>query len=209
MGNWDSIYQNYQQGGDAWASLSKGINQRFIDFIKESEFAQKKALDIGCGTGKYLSFLENLGFVVDGIDSSPTAVEMTKKVASQDSHIQQADMYDFSYPQNEYGLILSVATLHHGKKAQVQNAIRRIYESLLAGGKIFITLPNLDASKNWETFKTHTKIEPGTYSPNSGPEEGIPHSFFTKQEVQELFSVFKNVSLDLDEIGRWFIVAEK
>ena len=209
MGNWDSIYRQYQQGGDAWASLSKGINQRFIDFINKSQFPQKKALDIGCGTGKYLVFLEELGFVVDGIDSSLTAIEMTKKVATQDSLVQQADMYEFSYPQNEYDLILSVSTLHHGKKAQVQNVIKRIYGSLLAGGKIFITLPDLESSKNWETFKSHTKIEPGTYSPNSGPEDGIPHSFFTKQEVRELFSAFRNMSLDLDEIGRWFIVAEK
>ena len=209
MGSWDSIYQNYQQGGNAWASLSKDINQRFIDFIRKSEFPQKKALDVGCGTGKYLLFLENLGFVVNGIDSSPTAIEMTKKVVTQVSHIQQADMYEFSYPQNEYGLVLSVSTLHHGRKSQVKNAIKQIHRSLTPAGNIFITLPNFDASNTWNTFKNYTKIEPGTYSPNSGPEEGIPHSFFSKQEVQALFSKFKNVLLNLDEIGRWFIIANK
>lgn len=209
MGDWDSIYQNYQKGGDAWATLSEGIDQRFIELIENSNFSDKKALDIGCGTGKYLSYLENNGFIVDGIDSSPTAVEMTKKVSTKSTNIQQADMYEFSYPSNTYNLILSVSTLHHGRKSQVQNAIQQIYKSLTPDGKAFITLPNFEAGNTWDTFKDHTEIELGTYSPNSGPEEGIPHSFFTEQEIRDLFSNFKNLSLGLDEIGRWFIVAKK
>jgi len=187
MGNWDSIYQNYQQGGVAWATLSEGIDQRFIELIENSNFSGKKALDIGCGTGKYLHYLENQGFIVDAIDSSPTAVEMTKKVATKQSLIQQADMYHFSYPSNTYDLVLSVSTLHHGTKSQVKTAIRQIHTSLTLGGRVFITLPNFNASNSWETFKDHTEIAPGTYSPNSGPEEGIPHSFFSKEEVIEIF----------------------
>jgi len=209
MGNWDSIYQNYQRGGDAWATLSEGVDLRFIQLIESSGFVHKRALDIGCGTGKYLSFLESRGFIVDGIDSSPTAIEMTKKASSKHSDIQKADMYEFSYPPNNYDLILSVSTLHHGRKGQVESAINKIYESLISEGATFITLPNFDASNTWETFKDHAEIEPGTYSPNSGPEEGIPHSFFTKHEIQNLFSKFRNLSLDLDEIGRWFIIAKK
>lgn len=209
MGNWDTIYQQYNHGGDAWATLSEGIDHRCIELIEQTPFIQKRALDIGCGTGKYLLFLQNHGFIVDGIDSSPTAVEMTKKIAGNTSTIQQADMYDFSYPQNTYDLILSVSTLHHGRKSQVHNTILRIYESLILDGKVFITLPNLDVRNTGETFKDHTEIEPGTYSPLSGPEEGIPHSFFTEQEILKLFSQYQNVSLDLDEIGRWFIVANK
>jgi hypothetical protein len=76
------------------------------------------------------------------------------------------------YPQNEYDLILSISTLHHGKKAQVKHAVSQIYESLVQDGKIFITLPKLDAHTIGETFKDHTELEPGTYSPKTGPEAG-------------------------------------
>lgn len=209
MGNWDSIYQQYQQSGNAWATLSEDIDPRFHFLLKNTNFSIKHALDIGCGTGKYLAFLENNGFKVDGIDSSPTSIEMTKGMVSKQANLQVADMYGFSYPENTYDLILSVSTLHHGRKEQITHVIKKIYSSLVSGGKIFITLPNFDASKTWNTFKNHIEIEPGTYCPNSGPEKGLPHSFFTESEVRELFQEFKNIKLDLDKIGRWFISGSK
>jgi SAM-dependent methyltransferase len=206
MGNWDSIYQRYQQGGDAWATLSEGIDPRFITLIDAADFVQNHALDIGCGTGKYLSFLEEKGFRVDGIDSSPTAVEMTKKILSAQSNIQVANMFKFAYPEKTYDLIVSISTLHHGHRAEVAMAIQKIYSSLVSGGIAYITLPVFDVSRAKETFRDHTQIEPGTYSPNSGPEEGLPHSFYIESEVHDLFMLFENVSLELDEIGRWHIV---
>lgn len=209
MTNWDAIYKNYQQDGEAWATLSEGIDPRFIAFIEKNDFSIKKTFDIGCGTGKYLALLESKGFQTDGIDSSPTAVEMTKRVLSTESEIQVTDMYEFAYPKNTYDLILSVSTLHHGYKDQIAKAIRKIYQSLISEGKIFITLPNFEASSSWETFKEDTELAPGTYAPNSGPEEGLPHSFFTEQGVMDLFSDFKNIGLDLDKIGRWFITGSK
>jgi SAM-dependent methyltransferase len=209
MGNWDNIYKKYQQGGEAWATLSEGIDPRFIQLVENNNFTHKKALDIGCGTGKYLAFLENNDFNVTGIDSSPTAVEMTKKLVSPKAVIKTADMYSFKYPKNKFNLVLSISTLHHGSKSQVIKAIKAIHASLVADGKIFITLPNFDASNKWDTFKDDTELEPGTYAPNSGPEQGLPHSFFTKDEVESIFVNFNNLSLELDKIGRWFIVASK
>lgn len=209
MKSWDEIYQHYQQGGEAWATLNEGIDPRFIALLQRTHFPSKRALDIGCGTGKYLSFLEKKGFTVDGIDSSPTAIEMTKKEVSQSSKIQLADMYAFEYPMNEYDLILSVSTLHHGTKKQVKHVIGQIYGSVVSNGTIFITLPNFDEHKNQEMKDTHVQLETGTYAPHNGPEEGIPHSFFTEAEIRSLFSEFIHISLDLDEIGRWFIIAGK
>ena len=209
MANWDAIYKNYQQGGNAWATLSEGIDPRFIAFIEKNDFSIRKAFDIGCGNGKYLALLESKGFQTDGIDSSPTAVEMTKKILSAKSEIQVANMYEFAYPENAYDFILSVSTLHHGYKDEIVETIKKIHTSLISQGMIFITLPNFEASHTWDTFKEDTELAPGTYAPNSGPEEGLPHSFFTEQEVRNLFSDFKNIRLDLDKIGRWFITGSK
>lgn len=209
MGNWDTIYKQFQQGGEAWATLSEDIDTRFITFIETNDFSIKRALDVGCGTGKYLLFLVSKGFKVDGIDSSPTAVEMTKKVVPAKSAVRLFDMYAFSYPKNTYDLILSVSTLHHGFKEQITTTITKIHSGLTSQGKVFITLPNFDARISWNTFREHTELAPGTYAPNSGPEAGLPHSFFTQREVLDLFSEFNNVTVDLNNIGRWFITGRK
>jgi len=206
---WDNIYKNYQKGGGAWATLSEEIHPLFKQFLNQSNFELKHVLDIGCGTGKYLKFLQDGGFKTDGVDSSQTSVEMTKKILGDNSMITCVNMFEFEIPKNKYDLVISISTIHHGIKEDVQNLIDKIYEAIVEKGKIFITVPDFESSKNWNTFKDHEEIAEGTYAPLSGPEKGLPHSFYTKEEVQKLFSKFSGVKLDLDEIGRWVAQAYK
>jgi len=206
---WDNIYKNYRKGGQAWATLSEEVDGRFIRYLEKSQFKQKSAFDIGCGTGKYLKFLAAQGFAVSGIDNSKTAIEMTKENLLNAADITIADMYNYQIPRNKYDLIISVSTLHHGTKEQIGHLIEKIYDCLLSDGKIFITLPDIECNKKWNTFKDDKEVAPGTYSPMSGPEKGLPHSFFDKEEIEKFFNKFSNVNLDLDEIGRWFITARK
>lgn len=206
---WDNIYKSYQKGGSAWATLSEDIDPRFINFITQHDFKTKSVLDIGCGTGKYLKFLQDNNFETNGIDSSETSVEITKKTLNDSSQIICVDMFDLIIPEDKYDLIISISTIHHGKKSQVKSLIDKIHNALLEGGKIFITVPDFESNDKSDTFKDHEEIESGTYTPLSGPEKGLPHSFYTKKEVEELFSQFNDVKLDLDDIGRWFVTASK
>jgi len=206
---WDNIYKNYQKGGEAWASLSDEIIPDFKDFLEQNNFFQKTVFDIGCGTGYYLKFLQLLGFKVAGIDSSETAVDITKKNLNQEADIFCADMFDFVIPKDRYDLIISIAAIHHGKKEQIKSVIDGVYFSLLSEGKIFITLPNFESSNFWETFKNHEKIGDGIFAPLDGPEKGLAHSFFTREEVTKLFANFRNLKMILDERGRWQISAIK
>ncbi|MFH1235451.1 MAG: class I SAM-dependent methyltransferase [Parcubacteria group bacterium] len=206
---WDTINKNYQNGGEAWATLSEEIHPLFKELLSKSNFTLKHALDIGCGTGKYLKLLQAGGFKTDGIDSSEAALEMTKKALGDDSAVFCVNMFDFEIPKNTYDLILSVSTIHHGTKGQVQKLVERIHGALVPGGKIFITVPDIENIKKWNTFKDHAEIADGTVTPLSGPEKGLPHSFYTTEQVQELFSKFTDLQLDLDSHGRWVIQASK
>ena len=206
---WDNIYKNYQKGGEAWATLSEEIHPLFKQFLSQSNFELKYVLDIGCGNGKYLKILQFGGFKTDGIDSSETAVEMTKKMLGDNSIILCANMFEFKIPKDKYDLVISISTIHHGTKEQVQNLINRIHEAIVPNGKIFITVPDFESSKKWNTFKNHEEIAKGTFAPLLGPEKGLPHSFYTKEEAQKLFLKFRDVKLDLDEIGRWVAQASK
>ncbi|MCD4670424.1 MAG: class I SAM-dependent methyltransferase [Actinomycetia bacterium] len=206
---WDNIYKNYQKNGEAWASLSEEIHPLFKKFMNKSNFKLKYALDIGCGTGKYLSILQNGGFKTDGIDSSKTAIEIAKEVLGAESKIVYVDMFQFNIPKNQYDLVISVSTIHHGIKEQIQILVDRIYEAIIKNGKIFISVPDLKSSKKWETFKDYKEIAEGTLIPLSGPEKGLPHSFYTKEDVLKMVSKFKDIKIELDEIGRWVIQASK
>lgn len=180
---WDNIYKNYQKSGVVWASLSEEIHPLFINYLLQTNFDFRHVLDIGSGTGKYLKFLQASTFRTDGIDSSETAVKMTKALLGNDSIISYVNMFEFEIPSNKYDLIISISTIYHGTKGQVQNLINKIYEALIVSGKIFITVPDLENSKKWNTFKNHKEIANCTFTPLIGPEKGLLHSFYTKEEV--------------------------
>ena len=70
-------------------------------------------MDIGCGTGKYLVYLKNLGFDIYGIDSSPTSVAMTKEHTNSTTNISCEDMYQTNIGKNKFGMIIAIQAIHH------------------------------------------------------------------------------------------------
>lgn len=207
---WDNIYKKYQKDGKEYATLQPGLIPEFLNFIQKYDFKMKRVLDIGCGNGKYLVFLKSLGFKTDGIDSSPTAVEMTKEALNDDSNVLLADMYEYDFPKEQYDLVISIAAIHHGLKAQVRRTIKQIYTALLSGGIFFVTLPDNEGALHWISMTEHQELEPGVRVPLHGPEAGLPHSSFTKQEIKEMFSDFTKINMQLlADRGRWIITGTK
>ena len=135
---------------------------------------------------------------------------MTKDSLKDDSDIVCVNMYEYLPPAEKYDLIISIAAAHHGLKSQVKKLIERMHGALLSGGRFFITLPDNEGSSHWTMMINHEEIEPGTRVPLSGPEKGLPHSAFTKEEIEGMFSQFKEVNLQLlAERGRWIVTGSR
>jgi SAM-dependent methyltransferase len=241
VNNWDKIYQEYVRGKVHPVLRSDNISPEFRDFVETSAFSVKVALDIGCGRGRYLEYLEDLGFAVSGIDSSPTAIALGKTVLSSKANLVLADMFDYGISKNEFDLIFSIAALHHGKKEEVNNLINHIISASRANGKIFITLPIYPEKglirslckkikneikrfisvglPNWRVFKTlkvkvyvdnedwqdrAVWIGDGERLPISGPEKGLIHSHYKKEELDKLFS--DCLELTIEKKGEAWII---
>lgn len=205
---WEKIYKNYLKGGPAYAPLSREIYPDFMKFVQSKEFSKKSAFDIGYGTGKYLLYLKLQGFSVAGIDSSATAREMAANELGSKENLYLGNMYKFIIPKSQYALIYSLHTLHHGLKKDIQGVVKEIFNSLIDGGCIYITLPLDTQANHWHSFKDKTEIEPGTFVPQSGPEKGLPHSFFSKNEIKQLFKGFSDLKVNEIE-GSWHITGKK
>lgn len=95
----------------------------------------KIALDLGCGTGPTAQTLHSLGFKTTGIDISPTAIELAKKM-NQEVHFEVADVlsyqgkFDFIYDSHCFHCIV----LESDRRAFLDT----IKNNLLAGGAAFI-----------------------------------------------------------------------
>lgn len=221
--NWDKIYQDCVRGKVHPTLRSDNILPEFRDFVETSAFSVKVALDIGCGLGRYLKYLDELGFAVTGIDASSAAIDLSKTVLSTKANLVVADMFDYGISKNEFDLIFSISAIHHGRKEEVNKLISRIISASRANGKIFITLPiypekglirslckkiNNEIKRfisvglpNWRVFKTlkvyvdkkdwqnpSAWTRDGERLPLSGPEKGLFHSYYKKEELDKLFS---------------------
>lgn len=206
MTTWDDIYKNFNEGGPAWATLGEELHPAFLAFLERAEFSCRKALDIGCGEGKYLKFLQEVGFRTTGLDSSPTAVQMAKVALEGKGQWIVADMFEFAYPAAAFDLVLSHATLHHGPKTRVVELIHKIHTMLVPDGNLFLTLPSEESKKKWPMMEGHQILEDGTCVPTRGPEKGLAHSFFSLAETVRLFAgKYKGLSITTDPAERWVV----
>ena len=207
---WDKIYKKFLSDKKNYGCLSGEILPAFTEFVKNSNFPVRSAFDIGCGPGNYLEFLKTEGFKVAGIDSSETAVAMSKALLGESVDIKLSDMYEYDIPVGVYDLIYSILTLHHGTKHQVEGAVKGIFKGLISEGKIFITLPVYASKQDWQEGNEWEYIEDGVIMPNSGPEKGLVHSLFREQEVRDMFEDFSQLQISKNEKKiMWTITALK
>lgn len=206
---WDKIYRDSKSTGQPGQGIARAVLPQFKDFINHTRFKLESAFDIGFGNGTYLNFLRLAGFTIAGIDSSEAALALAQDLLGAEANLALVDMYEYRAPINKYDLIVSVNTIHHGRKDQVKRLINEVYAALIPNGWAFITLPTLNSKKIWPMFKGTVICPDGTLMPQQGPERGVPHSVYTKAEVEKLFFNFKSPSIIEDDRQRWIITAQK
>ncbi len=133
---------------------------------------------------------------------------MARRALGKKVELCTGNMYQECFPIKKYDLVISVAAIQHARKKDIERLIGAIYKSLLPRGMIFITFPRMTSLKRWATFRKTKEIAPGTYVPLSGPEKGLPHSFYGKEELQKLFSRFEAVNVASDDRGRWIVTGK-
>lgn len=209
MGTWDDIYKSYKTRGEIWATLDGKIDPYFLDFLGTHSFPTASVLDIGCGEGKYLAALQSLGWDVHGVDSSPTAVAMAKIRLNKNEEIKIGDMLTLGHVDTTYGLIMSINAIHHGRKEDVMSLLGRLSDMLLPGGWLFFTVLDWDKELIKVGSQRMREISSGTYMPTVGPEAGVAHSFFLREEIEQCLIKCELVSMQRDIGGRWIIEAYK
>jgi len=100
-----------------------------------------KMLDLGCGTGCFLSQIrkENSNVELYGVDISDGMIKEAKKKLPTDINLAVADVYKLPYPKNTFDLILMAGVFHHIPKKEI--ALKETKRVLKIGGTIIISDP--------------------------------------------------------------------
>lgn len=112
---------NWRSEGNSYAiETRREIEGRNPALIKET-FGAKKVLDMGCGPGALMYFLNELGVEADGIDASPHVRDMAP--AEVRDRIALATATDSKKSDNAYDLVISREVLEHLTVLEVKQAV--------------------------------------------------------------------------------------
>ena len=172
------------------------------------EKGSDKVLDLGCGTGRHVVYLAQHGFSVYGLDNSPKAIKMTAEWLAQENlcaDLQIQEMTEtFPYEDRFFDAIVSIQVIHHADTASIKRIIGEIERVLKPGGFLFVTVPTRQ-----NQGKRFRQIEPNTFVPLDGDEKGLPHHYFTPQELEALLAHFEITDIHLDPIDHYCLSAYK
>ena len=196
---WEKIYQ---RDGRVFNEMLPAYHQAVDRFTKHQ---CNKILDLGCGNGRFVVGFIQEEFDVVGFDISPTGLSLTRDWLQEKN--LQADLvcgdtrHHLPFQDNSFQGLFSTQVIHHALLIEIRLTIQEIWRVIKPGGLAFISV----AGKLHQDTD-YKEIEPGTYLPLEGDEEGLPHHIFTEVELRAEFSDFEIMDLDPRDQGRVLII---
>lgn len=150
----------------------------FADMIKETE--KPTLLDLGCGLGKHMHYLNDLGFKVIGCDISEETLYKAEEMA-RESHRHfdfiRGDYVDLPFNSSVFDGVLCIGTLYHDYPEIIHRAFREIRRVLSVKGLFCFDL----MSEKDCRFGKGRALGEKLYL-----QHRIPHYFFSMDDVRKL-----------------------
>lgn len=180
---WEKAYRSVES---LWGLKPDHI---LIDYA--SLVPKGKVLDLGIGEGRNSLFFAKMGYEVEGVDISQTAIERCIERAKNTNLKLKAEvrnLKEIDIPEGTYSLIIAAWVLNFFKKTESEEIMRKINNGLKKDGFVYIGLFSLD-DPGYERAKKRLEVvgENTFYS----PKRDIFFHYFTEDEVLSLFADFK------------------
>ncbi len=199
---WDGIFA---QQGRVFAGPHEDM-PGIIHLLKDR--GASTVLDLGSGSGRHVVYLARHGFAVFGLDNSPQGIKATRQWLADEGLTAELRLQSmangFPYEDGFFDAVVCVQVIHHADMATIRGIVKEVSRVLKRGGFLFVTVPQL--RNQGETFE---QLEPNTYIPLDGPERGLPHHYFTPDELREVFGGYDIIDVHLDAWDHYCLSAFK
>jgi ubiquinone/menaquinone biosynthesis C-methylase UbiE len=180
-----------------WATfLPVKPDPRLIERIADLRGNGRKVLEIGPGRGRNLLWYAEHEWRVHVLDWAQSSLTHCKEVmdnAGKPVMLSKGDFRRLPYDNASFHLIVAINVLQHCRMQDFQRAMGEIKRTLAAGGTAVISLPT---AQNAPLNVAGTWVEKNTLVLVGGPEGGIPHHFFTEEDLLPFTKRFRKAQLD-------------
>jgi len=136
---------------DYWATVN--IDAPEVELYRP--YLRDPILDAGCGAGRLLAPLRELGYDVDGCDASADMVERTRRRAP-DATLWVSPLHELT-PPRRYATIVVCGVFGLGTtREQDEKAIARLHAALLPGGTLVLD----NEESPWSRYRVRDWNEP-------------------------------------------------
>jgi SAM-dependent methyltransferase len=138
-------YTTWHHGllADWWANFN--LDAPEVELYRP--YLRDPILDAGCGAGRLLAPLRELGYDVDGCDASPDMIDRCRRRAP-DATLWVSRLHELD-PPRRYAAIVACGVFGIGTSPEEDGqAVARLHDALLPGGTL--VLDNEEVKRNWQ-----------------------------------------------------------
>ncbi|MCL1834116.1 MAG: class I SAM-dependent methyltransferase [Leptospirales bacterium] len=172
------------------------------------------AIDIGCGSGRHISLLEESGIgTVYGSDYSMNALKLCRRLNPE--NLINCENGRMPFKDNTFDIAVAWGSLHYSTKDETLSMLNEIRRIMKKEGELFATLRR----DNDTYLKTGIDLGNNTWKTGLDDISGTVVSFFSEPEINILFNSFADFSYGWIErtvigdtakiISHWIISAKK
>ncbi|MBI2617125.1 class I SAM-dependent methyltransferase [Candidatus Gottesmanbacteria bacterium] len=181
----------------------ENIVRFLVSSFPKSRRSRYRILDLGCGIGRHIILLRQMGFKAYGIDGSIVAVKYAEnwlKREKCEADIRLGPITSLPYVDNFFDGIIEHATLVNNSWEDILKASKECYRVLKKGGVGFFLLKRITDC----AFDHAKKIGENTYlvkdsiflSQKTGTHSvTLPFHAFTKSDISAMFLPFGTVRI--------------
>ena len=197
-----------------WHTKKEGVVEPEVEELEElfRESNASRILDVGCGAGRHTFYFARSGFEVYGFDEDEAAIKNDRQILHKEELKADLRVWDMTNPwpyrDAFFDAALAVRVIHHTNVSNITKIVHELDRVLKEKGVLFLQVPSYES----ETFDSGTIwAEPGTLIARGGPEQGVPHHFFKKDELLGMFPSYatRKIHSDSDHYGGYCLIIQK
>ena len=209
----DHIDREAQGWNKAWSS--KGVYSWYPDeqvvrflaanFVKRYGVAGKElshrdpcvtlqGLDLGCGNGRHIITMQEMGIDAFGVDLSEVAIASANDWLADKHYPSNAtvgSLTDLSYEDDRFDLGICHGVLDHMLPEIRSASLNEIKRVMKPGALLLLSL----ISENDSAYGSGQELDHMTWAVEDGFERGLPQAFFTIDMVEKHLEHFKIISI--------------